>query len=54
MRKCLFQQTGISQSQYYKLGLIEKSDVEFYNKVLEKEVSISKAYLDLNKMNTIT
>ena len=51
MRKYLFQQTGISQTQFNKLGFIEKNNIELYNKVLKEEVSVSKAYLNLKKPN---
>ena len=49
MRKYLFQQTGISQTHVARLKYIEKNDSELYNKVLEAEASISKAYLNIKK-----
>jgi len=51
LRKYLFKQTGISQTQVNKLEFIEKNDMELYQKVLKEEISVSKAYLNLkNKM----
>ena len=49
MRDYLFKQTGISQSQSYKLDYIDKSDRELYNKVIKEEISITKAYNNLKK-----
>lgn len=51
MRKYLFQQTGISQTHISRLEYIEKNDIKLYQKALEEEVSINKAYLDLKSSN---
>lgn len=51
MRDYIFQQTGISQSQGYKLEYIENNDLKLFNKILKEEVSIRQAYLDLKKIN---
>lgn len=53
LRKYLFKQTGISQTQVNKLEFIERNDLELYNKVLLEEVAISKVYLELKKSNKI-
>ncbi len=49
LRDYLYKQTGISQSQIFKLGYIEKNDIELYNKVLLEEISIGNAYKSLKK-----
>lgn len=54
MRDYLFQQTGISQTQYYRLGYIEKMDSEIYNKVMEGIISINQGYLELKRLNGTT
>ena len=54
LRDYLFQQTSISQSQDYKLGFVEKNDIELYYKVLKEEISISKVFLNLKKYNDMT
>ncbi len=51
LRKYLFKQTGISQTQVNKLEFIERNDLELYNKVLLEEISVSNAYKDLKKLN---
>lgn len=53
MRKYLFQQTGISQTQVNKLEKIKKNDIDLYNKVLKEEISVSKAHQNLKKLNKI-
>jgi len=54
MRDYLFKQTGISQTQDYRLGYIENTDSEIYNKVLEGVMSVNQGYLDLKKLNETT
>ena len=49
MRNYLYEQTGISHTQYNRLGYIEKKDNMIYNKVIEGQVSVNKAYHDLKK-----
>ncbi len=49
LREYLFKQTGISQTNFFKLEYIEKNDLEHYDKVLKEEVSISKVYLELKE-----
>lgn len=47
MRDYLYKQTGISQTQEYRLGYIENADSEIYNKVLKGAISVNQGYLNL-------
>jgi len=49
LREYLFKQTGISQTQVYRLEFIERNSKDLYQKVLMSKVSITKAYFELKK-----
>ena len=49
LREYLFKETGISQSNGYKLEYIKNRNETLYNKVLSEEISIRKAYLTLKE-----
>ncbi len=52
MREYIYQQTGTSQSQNYRLEYIEKNNLKLYNKVLEGQISIKGAYNELKGMKS--
>ena len=50
MRDYLFKQTGISQTQNYRLEHIEKTNSEIYNRILKGDITVNQGHLELKKL----
>lgn len=50
LRDYLYEQTGISQTQAYRIEYIERKDANLYQKVLKNQISVTKAYSTLMKV----
>jgi hypothetical protein len=53
MRDYIFQQTGTSQTQNYRLEYIEQNNLTLYNQVLIGQISISHAYHSLKGLKNV-
>jgi len=54
MREYIYQETGTSHSQDFRLSFIEKNNEKLYNQVLEGQISIKGAYNELKEKESST